>query len=334
MFAEHPHNGHDDDQQMILANTRIPAPPPLAAMVRRVVTVILAVLASFAELSAQELEPRRWGHLPIGANFAGLGYIRTEGDIALDPVLRLTDAEVEMDTAALKYIYSFELFGKSARFDLVQAYQEGEWTGLLDGVPATAERSGFSDTALRFAINLFGAPPLEGKEFAQYRAGRECDTIIGAGLIVTLPTGEYFSDKLINLGENRFSFRPQVGVVHERGKWSFEFTGATWLFATNDDFFGGKELEQDPLVTTQGHVIYTFRPGLWLGASLGYDFGGQSTIDGDKKDDSREVLSWGVTCGVSVSRSVGFKFGYIDQSTRRQTGSDLGNFVAAVSVMW
>lgn len=312
-----------------ISNPHLPA-----AMPGRGLVASLAVLASAAELSAQELEPRRWGHLPIGSNFAGFGYIHTEGDIALDPVLRLTDVEVEMDTAALKYIRTFDMFGKSARFDLVQAYQNGAWQGLLDGVPASAERSGVMDTALRFAINLFGAPPLEGAEFAKYRTEQEGETIIGAGLIVTLPTGEYFSDKLINLGENRYSIRPQFGIVHARGKWSFEFTGATWFFTDNDDFFGGKKLEQAPLATLQGHVIHTFRPGLWLGASLGYDFGGRSTIDGVRKDDSREVLSWGLTCGVPVSRSVGLKFGYIDSHTRRRTGSDLGNFVAAVSVMW
>lgn len=311
-----------------------PGSLPLAVTAGRGIVVILAVLACAAELSAQELEPRRWGHLPLGSNFAGLGYIHTEGEISLDPVLRLTDVEVVLDTVALKYIRTFELFGKSARFDLVQAYQDGEWTGLLNDVPASAQRSGFTDTALRFAINLYGAPPLEGAEFAKYRAGLESDTIIGAGLIVTLPTGEYFSDKLINLGENRYSIRPQLGVVQECGKWSFEFTGATWFFTENHDFFGGKKLEQDPLFTLQGHIVHTFRPGLWLGASLGYDFGGQSAIDGDKKDDSREVLSWGLTCGVPVSRSVGLKFGYIDNHTLRQTGSDLGHFVAAVSVMW
>lgn len=311
-----------------------PASPFPAVRVRYGLAVVAASLACSGGLSAQELEPRRWGHLPIGSSFAGLGYIRTEGDIGFDPVLRLTDVEVEMDTAALKYIHTFELFEKSARFDLVQAYQEGTWSGLLDGEPASAERSGFTDTALRFAINLFGAPPLETAEFMKYRAGRECDTIIGAGLTVTLPTGEYFNDKLINLGENRYSVRPQIGVVHERGKWSFEFTGATWFYSDNDDFVGDKELVQDPLFTMQGHVIHTFRPGLWLGASIGYDFGGQNTIDGDEKDDRKEIFSWGVTCGVSVSRSVGFKFGYIDQNTQRKTGSDLGNFVAAVSVMW
>jgi hypothetical protein len=319
---------------MTLPPSWIPASLPRAVRVRGGLAVFAAALVLPAGLSAQDLEPRRWGHLPLGANFAGLGYIRTDGDIALDPVLRLTGVELAMDTAALKYIRTFEMFGKSARFDLVQAYQDGEWTGMLDGVPAAAQRAGFTDTALRFAINLFGAPPLEGAEFAEFRSGLDCETIIGAGLIVTLPTGEYFGDKLINLGENRFSLRPQVGVVHARGKWSFEFTGAASFFTDNDDFFGGKELEQEPLVALQGHAIYTFRPGLWLGASLGYDFGGQSAIDGMDKDDRREILSWGLTCGVPVTRSVGLKFGYIDQRTQRQTGADLGNFVAAVSVMW
>ena len=319
---------------MTFSRSRIPTPQPCAATVRWALALFASALVLPTGLSAQDLEPRRWGHLPLGANFAGLGYVHTEGDIALDPVLRLTDVEVQMDTAALKYIRTFECFGKSARFDLVQAYQDGEWTGLLDGAPASAQREGFADTTLRFAINLFGAPPLEGEEFAQFRAGLDCETIVGAGLIVALPTGEYFSDKLINLGENRYSFRPQIGVVHARGKWSFEFTGAASFFTENDDFFGGKNLEQEPLIALQGHAIYTFRPGLWLGASLGYDFGGQSTIDGIEKNDRREMLSWGVTCGVPVSRSVGLKFGYIDTSTQRQTGSDLGHFVAAMSVMW
>ena len=145
---------------MSIPHSWIPSPLPLAVTARPGIAVILAVLATAAGLSAQELEPRRWGHLPLGANFAGLGYIHTEGDIALDPVLRLTDVEVTMDTAAVKYIRTFEMFGKSARFDLVQAYQEGEWIGLLNDLPAAAKRSGFTDSALRFAINLFGAPPL------------------------------------------------------------------------------------------------------------------------------------------------------------------------------
>ena len=59
---------------------------------------------------AQELEPRRWSHLPTGTNFAGGGYVYTEADISFDPVLRIENVEMEMHTLAVKYIRTFELF--------------------------------------------------------------------------------------------------------------------------------------------------------------------------------------------------------------------------------
>ena len=119
---------------------------------------------------ALEFEPRRWAHLPMGTNFAGVGYLYTEADILVNPATRLENVEMKLHSVAGKYIRTFELFDKSARIDLGQAYQEGEWTGLVDGVQASASRSGWADTLVRFAINLYGAPPLSGKEFAAYRS--------------------------------------------------------------------------------------------------------------------------------------------------------------------
>jgi hypothetical protein len=110
---------------------------------------------------AQELEPRRWSHLPTGKNFVGGGYSYTKADIFLDPVLRIEDVEMEIHTWAFKYIRTFELLQKSARVDFIQGHQEGRWTGLVNGVPSSIKRSGLSDSVLRFAINLYGAPPLE-----------------------------------------------------------------------------------------------------------------------------------------------------------------------------
>ncbi len=109
---------------------------------------------------AVEPEPRKWNHLPMGTNFAGVGYGYTEFDILVDPTILLEDVEMELQTWAGKYIRTFELFDKSARIDLTQAYQEGEWIGLLDGVPASTSRSGWSDTFMRLAVNLYGAPHL------------------------------------------------------------------------------------------------------------------------------------------------------------------------------
>ncbi len=284
--------------------------------------------------TAQDIEPRRWSHLPLGGHFGGAAYAYTEGDIFLNPVLRIEDGEFEMHTAALKYIHAFEVLGKSARVDLTQLYQSGSWSGLLNGVPAAIEREGWSDSALRFAVNLYGAPPLSGEEFIAYRRAAYCETIVGAGLLVTFPTGEYFDDKLINLGSNRYTFTPQFGVVHTRGKWTMELSSSVTFFTDNDEFFNGKQLEEDPLLIGQGHLIYTFMPGLWLGASAGYGYGSESTIDQVSANDRKGNLGFGFSAGIPINRHFGFKIAYIGIRTQEDIGSDNNTFTVGCSLQW
>jgi hypothetical protein len=282
----------------------------------------------------QDIEPRRWSHLPIGGNFAGAGYAYTAGEIYFDPALQLENVQYDLHTVAAKYIRSFELLGKSARVDLAQPYQFGNWTGLVNGVPASVDRTGLADTALRFAVNLLGAPPLAGKEFAAYRAGADHETILGLGLVLQLPTGQYYDDKLINLGGNRFTFRPQLGVVHNWGKWSAELTAAGVFFTDNNDFFNGQRLEQDPTYGLDAHLIYTIRPGLWLAGSLGYSGGGVTTVNGVSSDNSQSNLGWGLSLGLPISHAVGVKFAYIGTRTQVGTGQDSDTFATALSVGW
>ena len=305
---------------------------------RFVVLLILAgggLLAFVPEGGAQDLQPRRWSHLPVNMNFGGAGYAYTNADIGFDPVMLIEDAEMDLHAAAFQYIRTFELFGKSARLDMMQAYADVRWNGLLNGSQTSTSRSGWSDTTLRFAVNLFGAPPLKGKEFAAYRAGvAPCETVVGAGLVVQLPTGHYRDERLLNLGSNRFTFRPQLGVVHSRGKWSAELTTSMWIFTDNDEFWNGNKLENDPLYTLQGHVVYTFRPGLWIAGGLAYGRGLESTFNGSYKDDRKENLLFGASLGVPITRQVGFKIGYLGMRTQNSVGSDSDTFVAAFSFMW
>ena len=133
-------------------------------------------------------------------NFGGFAFVHTEADIFFDPTLLLEDVEMKLYTWAGKYIRTFELFEKSSRIDITQAYQKAEWTGLLDGVLASTSRNGWSDTFVRVAMNLYGAPPIRGKEFGAYRSNVNIETIVGAALTVRLPTGNYLEDKLLNIG--------------------------------------------------------------------------------------------------------------------------------------
>jgi hypothetical protein len=283
---------------------------------------------------ALEFEPRRWAHLPMGTNFAGVGYAYTEADILVNPVTRLEDVEMKLHTVAGKYIHTFMLFDKSARIDLTQGYHDGEWTGLVDGVPASASRNGLSDTSLRFAINLYGAPPLSDKEFGAYRSNVDVETIVGMALVMRFPTGDYKEDKLINLGKNRFTFRPQLGVTHTRGKWTAEVTTDLAFFTENDEFFNGNTLEQDPLLVIRGNLIHTFRPGFWVGAGFGYDYGGENSVNGISSDNRMQDIGWALSLAYPINRRSGISFKYIGTRTQESTGLDSDSLSIGLSYSW
>jgi hypothetical protein len=297
--------------------------------------VVFFAIACFAfPCRAQELQPRRWSHLPMETNFGGIGYVYTNAEISFDPVLLIEDTDLDLHSFSIKYIRTFKFLGKSARVDLLQAYQDATWTGLLDGVPATARRSGWSDLSIRFAANLIGAPPLRAAEYKEYRAGLDRETIVGVGLVIQLPTGSYLEDKLLNLGTNRVTFRPQLGAVHRRNKWAFETTISSWIFTDNDDFFDGNLLEQEPLFAIQQHLDYTVRPGLWAGAGVAYAQGAESTVDGIRKDNETQNLAWLFSMGFPINRQWGVKFAYLGKRTLTSVGADSDSFVTAVSVLW
>jgi hypothetical protein len=283
---------------------------------------------------ALDFQARQWSHIPIDKNIVATGYAYTEADIEVDPTLAIEDAELELETWLVKYIRTFQLFDKSARAEITQAYQEGKWTGSLEGTPASTSRSGLSDTFVRFAVNLYGAPPLAGKDYYAYRSSMTSETIVGLGLVVRLPTGEYMDDKLINLGENRFTFRPQLGVTHRRGKWSAELVGEVAFHMDNDDFFNDQKREQDPTYIFHAHLTHTFRPGVWLSTGIGYDFAGENTIDNVGSDDEQENIGWLARFAYPINRQSGFSLSYFGTRKQQSTGLDSDTVSASLSFSW
>ena len=64
-------------------------------------------------------------------------------------------------------------------------------------------------------------------------------TIIGASLLIQAPTGEYESDKLINVGTNRWAAKPAIGMMWPiRPTWLLEVEVGAWIFGDNTDFLG------------------------------------------------------------------------------------------------
>jgi len=271
----------------------------------RLLLVMLVLAGLSTNLFGQELQPRRWAMLPSGINFIGIGTGWAFGNINFDPALLIEDAEVDLGGVAGSYVRTFGLFERQARIDITVNYANGYWRGLLDGEPASVRRSGFGDAQLRFSYNFFGSSELGPREFRQYMAEHPVNTTAGFGVSVTMPTGEYRDDRLINLGNNRWVIRPEIGLLHQRNKWQFEFTGSVFIFGDNDEFWKGTVRKQSPLWFAQGHAIYTFRDGLWAGLSGGFAWGGRSEINAVRKDDDSRIRYWKMTLGVPINARQG-----------------------------
>jgi hypothetical protein len=283
---------------------------------------------------SQDIEPRRWTVLPLGINAVGAGYAYTFGDVRFDPVLDVTDVTIEVNTLIASYIRPFRIGKNFARVDVLIPYTIARWDGYLSGAPASLNQSGFPDPRIRISMSLFGPKASGPKELKEYFANNPVNTFLGVSLAVTLPLGQYFEDKLINLGGNRFIFRPQVGMVHNWGLWSYELTGSVFIYGNNNDFFNGQEFKQDPIFAIQSHLIKRFKNSMWGSLSVGYGLGGESIVNRQPNSDSRGNILWSGAFGFKVLKKHGIKLAYIRLSTHEDVGSDSNSIIVGWSTIF
>lgn len=278
----------------------------------------------------QDIEPRRWNPLPLKSNVIGVGYANTTGDIIFDPLLQAEDVTVKVNTLVATYIRPFRIGNKLARFDIVIPYNNATWKGLLSDVPTSVHRDGFSDPRIRMSINLLGAPAGSLKEIQEYFSTHPVNTTLGVSLAVTLPFGQYYEEKLINLGQNQLVFCPQVGIVHNWKKWSYELTGSVIFYTKNHNFSNGKDKILDPIYALQTHLIRTFKPRYWASVSLSYGLGGKSVVNRQPNNDERGDVQAALSFGFPIFKNQSIKVAYI----RSETLKDLGSNLNVLGVGW
>ena len=264
----------------------------------RALAIFLTITALCSTLRAQDLEPRAYSNSPTGLNFTIVGYGYAEGSVLTDPSLPLDNVSNNTHVGIFAYATTLNVFGKSAKFDMIVPYVSLAAKGLVLGVPRERYVTGFADPAFRFSMNFIGAPALTAAEFKDYRQ----DFILGASLRVTAPLGQYNYDKLVNIGTNRWSLKPEIGFSKAFGRWTVELAPAATFYTDNGDFFGGKTRKVSPLYSVQAGVSYTFVPGGWLALNAGYFVGGRTTVDDVKNNDEQEGARFGATLALPVNR--------------------------------
>jgi hypothetical protein len=293
----------------------------------RILGIALALLLALGcgNAEAQEAEPRSYSNTPVGLNFLIAGHVYAQGKMAFDPDLSIADATFRSNTELLAYVRSFDLAGQSAKFDMIVPSTSFRAEAFVDGQPHERAMSGPGDPRFRLSVNLFGAPALSAKEFASYRQ----DTILGVSLQVSAPLGTYDNTKLLNLGNNRWSFKPELGISKAWGAWTFEVAPSATFFTHNTDFLIGNTFAQAPVYALQTHLLYNFTSGAWISLDGIYFEGGRTSLNGVQSDNAQRNTRAGFTVALPVDRQNSVKLSASTGVTTR-TGTQF----TALAVGW
>ncbi len=260
---------------------------------------VLTILAmTISPVSEADIEPRAYSNIPVGFNFLLTGYSYMKGNVAFAPILPIDNSKLETHSTFLAYVRSLDIWGKSGKLDIIipEAWISG--TAEVSGQPKDREIAGFADPMFRFYVNLYGAPALSMKEFAKYQQ----DTIVGISLAVTAPGGQYDPSKLVNIGTNRWSIKPEIGISKAWGPLTAEAAAGVFVFTDNNQPFRGNTFEQQPIYNFQGHLIYNFTPGIWGALDANYYTGGRTTLDNKTADNLQQNWRVGGTLAFPINR--------------------------------
>jgi hypothetical protein len=289
-----------------------------------------AALGTGASIArAQSIEPRAYSNAPVGVSFLIAGSYFTRKGLSFDTSLPLTDPKLETSNAAVGYARTLDLWGKSGKFDVVVPYTWLSGTASYLGDTVEREVDGFADPLFRLSVNFYGAPALTLREFQSYQQ----DLIVGASLQVSVPAGQYDSTKLVNIGTNRWFFKPELGVSKALGDLTLELKTGITLFTTNNEFFNGNKRAQDPLYSIGAHAIYNFRSGIWASLDATYFAGGRSSLNDTLQNDLQQNWRIGGTLALPVDARNSVKL-YASSGVSSRTGNSYDLIGIAWQYRW
>jgi hypothetical protein len=298
--------------------------------------VVLAA-SSLQPLSAQDLAPRAYVITPIHGNAVTVTESFYSGSINFNGALPVSDATGTYSTPSLAYYHSFAFFGRSANVLAALPYGIGNFQGTVNGAGSNLYRSGLIDSVFRVTVNLKGGPAMPVQQFAKWKQ----KLLLGAGLKIIVPTGQYDPTKLINWGTNRWSFKPEFGYSQRWNHWVLDGYFGAWFFTTNNDFWsrniyypGTRSQSQQPIGALEGHLSYDFKPRLWASLDGNFWFGGKTSVNGVQNPITLEQNSRiGATISVPITQRQSVKVSYSD-GTYILYGGNYQNLSVAWQYSW
>jgi hypothetical protein len=290
----------------------------------------LAILRFPGQLYAQFTDPRTYDNAPVGVNQLELAYAYAHSNASIDTSLIVAGAQFNLNQGTVEYTRDFSFLHR-----LAWAEASVPLAGLAGSVAGTnihGSTTGAGDSSYELAMLLKGGPALSVAQFASYKPA----TTVGVSLTITAPTGAYHADKLLNLGSNRWSFKPEIAVSHPFGpkqKWEIDGYADAYFYTDNTSYHGVETLRQQALPGLEGHISYSFTSSLWASLDTRYSSRGDSFVNGVDQNNSQQNFILGSEVNVSLNRQNSLVFDFA-KALVHQNGPAYTGFAVKYTHSW
>lgn len=302
-----------------------------AMMNRRLLLACLVVAALDVTLAwAQFTDPHSYDNTPVGTNQLELSYAYAHSDTSIDTSLVITGAKLNLNQGIIDYTRYFGAFHRLMWAEATVPI--GGLTGSISGTSIQGSITGAGDSSYQVAMLLKGGPALSVTQFENSKP----TTILGTSLTITAPTGLYNPIKILNLGSERWFFKPEFALSHPFGpeqKWQLDAYVNSYFYTNNTSYHGTEILRQQPLPGVEGHISYSFNDKVWASLDTRYSFRGDTFVNGVDQDSGQRNFVLGSEINVSINNRNSLLFEFADALVHRN-GPALVGFSIKYDYIW
>lgn len=263
-----------------------------------VACVVLAILRIPPAGFAQFTDARTYTNTPVGLNQIELAYTYVHANASIDTSLVVAGATVDLNQGSIAYT---RYFGFLHRLMWVEAgIPIAGLGGSIAGTTVHQSIAGVGDSSYSLAMLVRGGPALSVAQSEAFKPS----TTVGVSLTITAPTGRYDPSKILNLGSDRWTFKPEVGLSHPFGSeqnWEFDAYANVGLYTDNSSYHRRELLRQQPLPGFEGHISYSFNNNVWASLNTRYSFRGRTFVDNVDQNNAQQNFIMGSEINVSLN---------------------------------
>ena len=285
---------------------------------------------------------RAYQLLPAETQVLSAYGIFLNGNSSLDPGTATQNAKLSVDALALQYTRSITIGGQLTGLFVVLPVGRVDGSVTVDRplrppINLSGNSSGLGDAQFGAVFGLIGSPSLDLRDYMSFKPG------FAAGLLtrVTTPTGDYSSDRAVNLGANRWAFQVGLPIGFTAGTsmldpslMTFELIPSVTFFTANNEPYGADTVTQRPIYRIEAHATRNVSQALWFGVDALASYGGETKTDGVYNNNGKYSLELGATAGLNLSRSFFVKATYGAVVARNDYGLDGRGFRLVATLLF